>query len=267
MPTYTAFSVTARRFRRGLLAGVTCLLGAATALRAQSVPELVAQGDRESAARRTAPALALYERALQADPRAYAALCGAARDAVDLGEFERNEALRSAYYAKATAYARRAVAANPGDAEGHFHLARALGRTALALGPRDRVKYAVEVREQALKALELHARHAGALHVMGVWNAEVMRLNGFSRAVAKAFLGGQVLSSANWNEAARYLEQAVAVEPERLVHRLDLARIYRDMGRTDDARVAYRAALGCPLTDANDARYRQSAEEELRKLR
>lgn len=249
-------SLTAQAVTPGLSAAV-----------ASSANELVAQGDRESVARRTAAALALYERAVQADPRHYAALWKAAQEAVDLGEFERDGARRSDLYARATAYARRAVALGTGDAEGYFHLARALGRTALALGPRERVKYAVDVRDQALAALKLMPRHAGALHVLGVWNAEVMRLNGFARAVAKTFMGGQVFNTASWSEAVRYLEQAVAIEPNRLVHHLDLARIYRDVGRKADARTAYAAALRAPIFDANDPVYRQSAEDELRALR
>jgi tetratricopeptide (TPR) repeat protein len=236
-------------------------------LASQSVSELLSVGDRESVARRPAAALSNYERAIQAEPKSYVALWKAAREAVDLGEFETNIPTRTALYVRATDYARRAVAANANDAEGHFQLSRAVGRTALAANPRDRVKYAVEVRETALKALQFQPRHPGALHVLGVWNAEVMRLNGILRSVAKAFLGGQVLSSASWAEAIRYLELAVAVEPNRLVHHLDLARIFRDAGRPNEARTAYQAALRAPLQDANDDRYRQSADDELKKLR
>ncbi len=204
---------------------------------------------------------------MQVDPRSYIALWKAAREAVDAGEFENNVTVRSSLYARATDYARRAVAVNPADAEGHFQLARAVGRTALAANPREKVKYALEVRDEALKSLQLQPRHPGALHVLGVWNAEIMRLNGLSRAIAKTFLGGQVLSSASWPEAIRYMEQSVSVEPNRLVHHLDLARVYRDAGRKNDARSAYEAALRAPLQDANDDVYRRSADDELKKLR
>jgi Flp pilus assembly protein TadD len=76
-----------------------------------------------------------------------------------------------------------------------------------------------------------------------------------------------VFNTASWSEAVRYLEQAVAIEPNRLVHHLDLARIYRDVGRKADARTAYAAALRAPIFDANDPVYRQSADDELRALR
>ncbi len=237
------------------------------ALASQNVSDLLSAGDRESVARRANAALGHYEQAVQAEPKSYAALWKAAREAVDLGEFEKNSETRAALYGRATDYARRAVLANPSDAEGHFQLSRAVGRTALAANPRERVKYAVEVRAEALKALQLQPKHPGALHVLGVWNAEVMRLNGFSRAMAKTFLGGQVLGSASWPEAVRYLEASVVVEPNRLVHHLDLARIYRDAGRPNEARAAYQAALRAPLQDANDDQYRKSADEELKKLR
>jgi tetratricopeptide (TPR) repeat protein len=262
----------ARRAARCLAVGVALLALpglplAPRALAAQNVSDLLIAGDRESVARRPNAALGHYERAIQAEPKSYAALWKAAREAVDLGEFEPNAATRTALYGRAADYARRAVLANTNDAEGHFQLSRAVGRTALAANPRDRIKYAVEVRDEALKALQLQPKHPGALHVLGVWNAEVMRLNGIARALAKTFLGGQALGAASWPEAIRYMEASVVVEPNRLVHHLDLARIYRDAGRRNDARAAYQAALRAPFQDANDEHYRKSADEELAKLR
>jgi regulator of microtubule dynamics protein 3 len=234
---------------------------------AQPAAELISAGDRESAARHPAQALPFFEHAIQQEPSNATALWKASRELVDLGEFETNVETRTAYYARATDYAKRAVTLAPNDAETHFHLARAFGRTALALGPRERVKYGIDVRAQALRALELAPRHPGALHVMGVWNAEIMRLNGISRLVAKTFLGGKVFETASWSEAVRYMELSVAAEPARLVHRLDLARVYRDVGRKADARASYLAAIAAAAFDANDELYRREAEKELAAMR
>src|SRR5207253_6166005 len=98
---------------------------------------------------------------------------------------------------------------------------------ALSQGPRARIKYAKDVRNEALECLKINPKHAGCLHVMGMWNAEVMRLNGFTRMLAKNFLGGKIFDSANWSEARRYMEESVAAAPDRIVHHVALPGVYR----------------------------------------
>lgn len=231
------------------------------------IADLIVRGDRASKARNATAALKLYDEALALDSMNFAALWRASRELVDLGEFESDRTLQKARYARAELLARRAMGLKPEVADIHFHVARAVGRTALAASARDRVKYAMEVRTHALKAIKLDPQHAGALHIMGVWNAEVMRLNGMLRSIAIRFMGGGPMKNASWDEALRLMRAAVAQEPDHLVHHLDLARIYHDMGRDAEARSEYAAALASPLIEANDDRYRLAAETELRKLR
>lgn len=257
-------------FRPAMLALALCAAASTTAVpvaRAQDGAGHVAMGDRDYASVDVAGSLKHYEAALAADPKNYEALWKAARAAVDLGEAESDAGRRTRLYKDAELYARRAVEVKPDDAEGHFHLARALGKNALTLGKKERVKYAGDVREQALEALKYNPRHAGALHVMGVWNAEVMRLNGFTRMLARNFLGGKVFGSASWKEAVRYMEQAVAVDPDRITHRLDLGEIYVDVGNNAKAREQFEAALRLPATELNDKSYKREAEAALRRVK
>ncbi|NUQ94302.1 MAG: hypothetical protein HOQ11_08515 [Gemmatimonadaceae bacterium] len=233
---------------------------------AQSAAQHVAMGDSLHAAMDPAGALKHYEAAIAIDPKNYDALNRASRDAVDVGEFEGNKDTRTALFAKGEQYARRALEVDPRGAEGHFQLARALGRRALTLGPRDRVKYATEVRAHALDALKADPKHPGALHVMGMWNAEVMRLNGPTRWIAKNVLGGQVFGSANWDNAVKYMEQAVAVEPSRISHHIDLAEIYRDTDDKARAREEFQKVLSLPATDYNDRFYKERAKKGLAEL-
>ena len=249
-----------------LAVGVSALVVSAPAAVAQSAADHVALGDREHAALNSAGALKHYEAAIAADPKSYEALWKASRDAVDAGESQSDDARKKQLYKTSEQYARRAVEARPTDAEGHFQLARALGKTALSLGKKDRVKYAGDVRAQALEALKYDPRHAGALHVMGVWNAEVMRLNGFTRMIARNFLGGEVFGSASWKEAVRYMETAVTVEPDRITHRLDLGEIYADIGDKAKAREQFQAVLRLPAIDPNDQNRKATAERALKAL-
>ncbi|MDQ2891064.1 MAG: hypothetical protein M3R65_11020 [Gemmatimonadota bacterium] len=235
-------------------------------LSAQSAAEWLTRGNTAYDARDAGEAVADYEKALAVEPGNYEALWRIARGQVDLAQAEPDADRRAAMYRTAQEQATRAVAANPNGADGHFVLAESLGRMAQTMGSRDRVKYAGKVRDQAMECLRLDSKSAPCLHVMGVWNAEIMRLNGFARMIARNFLGGSVFSEASWANARRYLEQAVSLEPRRIVHRLDLARVYADMGLTAQARTEYQSVIAGEVIDYNDPRYKTEAAAELKKL-
>jgi tetratricopeptide (TPR) repeat protein len=243
-----------------------CLVLAVPA-RAQSPAEHIAIGDSIYALFKPEEALPHYLAAVGPDSSNYEALWKAARTQIDLAEAEPDEGRRNRFSRSAEALARKAIKVNPNDAEAHFNLARALGRRALSVGVRDRIKFATEVRAEALEALRLDDDHPGALHVMGVWNAEVMRLNGVSRFFAKNVLGGKVFGEASWDRAISYMERAVAVDPERIVHRLDLGKIYLDRGDKAKAREQFELVVGGRRVDYNDPATKREAEAALRALR
>ena len=248
------------------LALVTFALAPAR-LAAQSAAEHVAMGDKDQLAMNAPGALHHYEEALKADQKSYEALWKATRAAVDVGEYNADEKERERLYASAEQYARRAVEANPADAQGHAQLARALGRKALSLGKKDQVKYAGNVRSSALDALRINPKEPAALHVMGKWNYEVLRLSGLTRFMAKTFLGGKVFDSANWDDAQRYMEESVQVDPTRLVHHLDLARVYAARDNKVKAREQYELVMKGPVTDFNDRKFQAEAADEIKDVR
>ncbi|MCC7051634.1 MAG: hypothetical protein IT355_00115 [Gemmatimonadaceae bacterium] len=233
---------------------------------AQDAAAVIELAERDRAARNPAAALARYESALATAPTSYDLLWRASREGIDLGEAATG-ARRSEYFSKAEGYARRAVSANAGGADGHFMLSVALGRTAQSVSARERVRYAAEVRSAALAAVRIEPQHAGALHVLGVWNAEIMRLGSFTRFAARNFLGGKVFDQASWPEAIRYMEAAVAADPGRITHRLDLAAIFADEGSKPRARSTCETVLRMPVVEFNDARYKQQCEQIIARTR
>ncbi len=233
---------------------------------AQSATQHVALGDRAYSALNANVALAHFEAAAKADSLSYAALWKSSRSLMDIAATEPKQQMRDSLYAAAEKYARRAISVAPNDAEGHFSLARALGKTALAQSPKGRTKYAKAIRQEALRCLEIDPKHAGCLHVMGMWNAEVRRLSGFVRKMAETFLGGKIFATATWAQAIDYMERAVALEPNRIAHRIDLAEVYRDAGFKDKARTEFEAVLRLPVSASPDASYKSQAREALRKL-
>jgi Tfp pilus assembly protein PilF len=94
----------------------------------------------------------------------------------------------------------------------------------------------------------------------------VMRLSGPTRWIAKNVLGGQVFGSASWKNAVQFMEKAVAADPTRISHHIDLAEIYRDNGDKTRAREQFQAVITLPATDYNDRFYKQRAEKDLKNL-
>jgi len=242
-----------------IMAVLMSAMVASGAAGAQSAREHIALGDKAYDSMDAPAALAHFENALAADPRSYEALWKASRSAVDIGSGSVEAGRASTLFTSGERYARRAVELEPGDAEGYFSLARALGKTALTQSPRGRVRFATDIRASALTCLRIKPDHAGCLHVMGMWNAEVMRLNSFTRTIAKNVLGGRVFGTASWKEAVRYMQASVAAEPDRIVHRVDLGEIYSDTGDRTAARAEFETALRLPVTDVNDAGYKAQA--------
>jgi tetratricopeptide (TPR) repeat protein len=252
------------RMRYRILAVASLVAG--SALGAQSAAEQIAIGDSIYARFKPDESLPHYIAAIGSDSSNYEALWKAARTEIDLAEAERDEARRDRFSKSGEALARRAIRVNSQDAEAHFHLARALGRRALTVGVRDRVKFGTAVRDEALEALRLNPNHPGALHVMGVWNAEVMRLNSVQRFFAKNVLGGRVFGEASWDKAVSYMERSVAVDPERIVHHLDLGKIYADLGNKAKAREQFEMVVRGRRIDFSDPAYQREAKALLEKL-
>jgi tetratricopeptide (TPR) repeat protein len=212
-------------------------------------------------------ARAHYASLLASDSSNFEALIKASMIAVDLGEPEPDRKKQEALYNEALKLARHALLLRPGDAEGHFHVSLALGVAAVSVGAGEKVKYAREIRDHAQEALRINPAHSGAAHVMGMWHAELMRLSGLQRLLARAFLGADFFGDANWEDAQRYLEKAAELEPGRLRHHLDLARVYADRDMPQQARERFeRVIAGAPLY-YNDAMYKEKASAGLARVK
>lgn len=214
-------------------------------------------------------ALAHYEAALAVDSLAYEPNWRAALVLLDEGEQipdRVKSANRDSLYARAERLARHAVAADSMGADGHFALAAAVGRASLTMGKKARIRRARTIREEAQRAIALAPRHDGAYHILGRWNAEIMRLSGLSRFFAKRLLGAGIFSEASWDGAVGNMERAVALDSGRIYHRLELAEIYADRKRYADARIQLADLAALPDREIMDSVYRREAEALGRKL-
>jgi len=242
-------------------AGLLCVVLPAP-LAAQSAADHVAMGAAAIDAHDLRTGLAHFEAALELDSTDYAANWRAAIALLDEGEqipdsIESPE--RDSLFARAERLAHRALAADSNGAEGHFALAAAVGRASLTMGKKERIRRATVIRDEALRTIELDPDHDGAYHILGRWNAEIMRLSGLSRFFAKSFLGAGIFSQASWEAAIGNLQRAVELDPDRIYHRLELARIYADRKRYQEARDQLGRIDALPDRELLDPVYRERA--------
>jgi tetratricopeptide (TPR) repeat protein len=236
---------------------------------AATVTALVARGDSSRNRFDLPAALAAYDAALALDSLHYPANWKAALTLVDIGKETPDSvtnAARDQLYRRAEVLARRAVAVNPKGPDGFFVLSNAVGRAALTKSPKERVKVANEIYDYSTTALGLDHRHDGAFHVLGRWNAEIMRLSSVERFFAKSFMGGKRFNAASWDEAQKYLERAVALNPTFIYHRLDLAEVFIDRRKYVEARVQLEKIASLPRQDASDPAYTRDAQRLLAQI-
>jgi len=237
-----------------------------------SAAQHLALGDSAQAALAPQQALGHYRAALALDSTNYAALWKAGRATVDIakqieGKDDASKRQRDSLYDAARAYGEAAVRVNPNGADGHFTIAQALGRLSRTRGGKERVRFAKTIYDEAMKAIELDSTHDGAYHVVGAWHAEVKRLSGFQKFFAKTLFGGGFLDKGNWDDAQKYLEKAVALKPQNIFHRLELAEVYIDVGKYSKAREQFAAIQPLPLADVLDHQYKGEAKQLLEDIK
>ncbi|MHB8079117.1 MAG: tetratricopeptide repeat protein [Candidatus Krumholzibacteriia bacterium] len=204
------------------------------------------------------------EAAIAASPDNATAHWMLARVLIDLGNREADKSAREALYTEAESQARRATALKPDDTWGHHYLAASLGRLALTEGGKRKIELSKEVRAEALRAIELDPRNDRSLHILGIWNREVANLSPFLKLVAKVVYGG-VPEGASNEKAVDYFQRAMAINPTRLSHRLELGVTYMEMSRPQDAIPLFQSVLDLPASDPNDAEYKAQAAKWLPK--
>ncbi len=120
------------------------------------------------------------------------------------------------------------------------------------------------MRERVIAALELSPDDDVALHVLGRWEYEMVCVGFAVRMVVKMVYGG--LEVGSLDAAHRCLARAIELRPERLVHRVVMARILLKMGKRDEAIQQLDAACALRIEDVNAVHEREEAVRLLRKL-
>ena len=255
------------RMRRALVAALAILAGPAGAgAQLVGLGDPVAQSDLLYFAGDAEAAFDLLVDHLESSPSDYRALWRVARAGVVRGMEEQDNRAQNAFFDPALHYARRAVELEPEGIEGLYWRGAAAGQRALNAAPGYAADLGQVTYDDAKRILAVDSLHAGAHHLLGMLNFEVMRLSRLERMIARLFLGNEAIEQASWEGAEVHLRKAVEVSPELVVYRYDLAQLYERRGRDEEAVVALEGAIRAPAVHPIDGTVKEWAVSLLDEL-
>jgi tetratricopeptide (TPR) repeat protein len=151
---------------------------------------------------------------------------------------------------KALAYAERAVASEPKRCDSHLAVAICLGRLTPYLGAREKVETSRKIKTSAEMAVKLDPKNDYAWHLLGRWHQSLANVGGATRLLASIIYDG--LPAASNAQAVEAFKKAIALNPKRLVHFIELGRTYEMMGNPQEAKRYLELGLSMPNKEKDD---------------
>ena len=175
---------------------------------------------------------------------------------------DKNEKLRLGRLA--VDYGQRAATLGPNDSDAQLAPAISYGKMLPLLGSKEQVDASPRIKQSVDRALQLNPRNDTAWHILARWNRVLADINPLKRLLAGALYGTLPVTT---NEAAeKAILAAIAINPNRLMHYIELGRIYAAMGRKDDAKKFLSKGMSMPNREKDDSELKQIAQDLLKKL-
>lgn len=236
----------------------------AAATGAEEAAARVAAGDAALARLDLETGIASYRSALEADPDSYEATWKLARALTDKATLSKQPAEQESLCVEAESLARKAVGLSPSDANGHAYLAVAVGKLALFEGGKRKVELSKEVKAEAEKALQVNPDDDVALHVLAIWNREMVELGWFLKSFAQLLYGK--FPPASLDLAIADLRRATELSPDVIPHHVELGITLASAKRWAEAKAELDKGLALPTGWVTDDYYRALARATLAKV-
>mgnify|MGYP000119331466 CR=1 FL=1 len=236
-------------FLRATATAAVLLLGCQP-VGAQSVAELVKHGDVSDLALHPGKALESYLAAERLDPKNVDVLLRIARQYRHLmtDATSNQEKLRLGEIA--LAYGRRSAALAPNDGEAQLCQAITYGKMLPFEKKQAQAEAVPLIRKAVDKAIRLDPRNDTAWHVLGRWHQSLANISGVRRTVGGVLYG--TLPKGTHADALACFTKAIALNPNRSRHHIELGRTYAQMGELQPARRLIERGLAMPNSEKDD---------------
>jgi tetratricopeptide (TPR) repeat protein len=245
-------------------ATASALLAPQANIRGESAEVLIKKGDVFYEKLQAPQALGFYLPAEKLDPNNVGLLVKIAREYRHL----MSDATRTEDKVKlgriAIGYSKRAAGLAPEEPETQLAMAISYGKVLPFVGNKERLETSRLIKEAAEKVVALDPRNDLGWHVLGRWHLTIADVSGVKRALANVIYGK--LPAATNEEAVNCFQKAIALNPKRLMHYIELGRTYGQMGRPADARKFIEKGLAMQETEKDDPETKQKGRDILKKL-
>ena len=232
---------------------------------AENAEDLIAKGDVYYARLQASESLKYYLPAEKLDPSNVRLLVHISREYRHLMSDASSSNEKVKLGRVALGYAKRAVALNPNDSEAQLAVAISCGKMEPFGTNRERFDSVSIVKSAADKVIRLDPSNDLAWHILGLWHENLAEVNGVQRALAQVAFGK--LPDSTYEQAAQCFQKAISLDPNRLMHYIELGRLYAKMGKNDEARHLISTGLGMQNTEKDDAETKRQGRELLAQLR
>jgi len=248
-----------------ILRAAFVLIVSCVAARSQSADDLIKQGDVYYDRLQPAEALKYYLPAEKLDPNNCHLLVRIARQYRHLMSDAGGQNEKVQFGRTAIDYARRAVSLSPNDAETQLALAISYGKILPYVGNKEKMESSRLIKVAAEKVIKLDPTNDLGWHVLGRWHEVLADVSTLKRVLAQAAYGKMPIATND--DAVRCFRKAIELNPNRLMHYIELGRTYAQMDQKDFAKQFICKGLAMRDTEKDDPETKQKGRETLAKLR
>lgn len=227
--------------------------------------DLVAKGDEYDVTFKSDEALKYYLPAEKLNPNDASLLIKIARQYVFRMDGLGSKAEKVESGRVALSYSERAVKLAPDMANSYLSVAVCWGKLTPLLGSKEKVEASRVIKQSAEKATKLDPSNDYAWHMLGRWHLALSDVGGMVRGIATLVYGG--IPDASLEEAERCFKKAIALNPNRLIHYVELGRTYAQMGRKAEAISNLEKGLAMPNQEKDDGETKVRGRDALAKLK
>jgi len=235
------------------------------ALHSEPADELIAKGDSYYVRLQAADALKYYLPAEKLEPTNVRLLVRISREYRHLMSDATQPEQKLGFGSTAVDYANRAVALQPDDPETQLAVAISYGKLEPLQSNREKIEASRIIKVAADKVIKLDPSSDLGWHVLGRWHMALADVPAYERALAQFAYGK--LPESTYEDAARCFEKAIELNPNRLMHYIELGRVYAHMGRNADARSCIKKGLAMRDTEKDDPETKRQGQELLARIR